>query len=182
MQPLYARYDQTTRYSPTLACNKKGGRRPYLDQVADCRSARSSAPRWHENRPAKYRAPRKNSFLLIKWCLRKRVARKLSAENPQMQLRPSENRRRSLSRTASNQRLPAARVQQAPRSIRASADCPPGNRYDARSNISSRSSVSRAANQTDSAYCAKSRPVVNNTECKFFASDSTIQISPTRIS
>ena len=32
-------------YSPLTPCEAKKGGRPFLDQVADCRSARSSAPR-----------------------------------------------------------------------------------------------------------------------------------------
>src|SRR5581483_8394336 len=53
MRPLYAHCHVTsstrTRTAHFSLSKKIGGRRPYLDQVADCRSARSSAPRWHEN-------------------------------------------------------------------------------------------------------------------------------------
>src|SRR5207249_384613 len=61
--------------------NKKGGRRPYLDQVADCRSARSSAPRWHENRRAKRvsRTTKMNRFLFERKKSDQSVARTMRA-------------------------------------------------------------------------------------------------------
>lgn len=40
---------QNFRHLPLPSCQKKWGGLPFHDQVADCRSAQSSAPRWHEN-------------------------------------------------------------------------------------------------------------------------------------
>jgi hypothetical protein len=161
-------------------CQKIGGRRPFLDQVADCRSARSSAPSKHENKRVTIDAPAKLRYLLSEWSSvsGSRTARRAPTSqipydcearvgvaalcSSDEQCECDEHREPT---TLGN--LPAQTIPAQSKPVQPAL--PEEKRLSPSTAGCIASSVLVGSFKSDSAYCAPRERVVNNTEREFFS-------------